>query len=178
MKTESHAGQDSAGQDSQKSESRSQNPEGEFKTKSPFALGPGQQSIAERQQAALFDCPLRKINTHKVNLADELIEIVVMDGPGPGNANHDYRIYWPQADGLRAQSVKFQKGAIREAGVNGLTHEVLLAIVIDRLECFQSGPYACEENAEALSHAKECLDALHARTLKRIGRGVEGTHAI
>jgi hypothetical protein len=33
----------------------------------------------------------------------------------------------------------FQNGPIAEVGVNGVTHEVLLAIVADRLRSFQKG---------------------------------------
>ena len=67
-------------------------------------------------------------------------------------------------------------GPIKEAGVNGLTGEALLAILIDRLRSFQAGPYACQQNATALWHLREALDMLQVRTRARIARGVEGTH--
>lgn len=71
----------------------------------------------------------------------------------------------------------FQNGPIMEAGFNGVTHEVLLAIVIDRLRSFQAGPYSCKENSVALTHIETGLLWLQSRTLERMRRGVEGTHA-
>jgi hypothetical protein len=71
--------------------------------------------------------------------------------------------------------VQFQEGPILENGVNGVTNEVLLAIVRDRLARFQSGPYSCRENALALAKIEEALHWLHHRTLSRTERNVEGT---
>jgi hypothetical protein len=70
--------------------------------------------------------------------------------------------------------IEFQKGGIQETGVNGVTHEVLLAIVADRLESFQNGPFHCDENRVALNHVTEALAALKSRTVARLARGVEG----
>jgi len=72
--------------------------------------------------------------------------------------------------------VEFQKGPIGESGVNGCQNEDLLAIVIDRLQYFQNGHYACRENALALTKIQEALHWLEARTKDRVGRGVEGTN--
>lgn len=72
----------------------------------------------------------------------------------------------------------FQNGPIKEFGVNGVTQESLLAIIIDRLKSFQSGPFACEANAFALSHCKSALHELQKRTRARIARGIEGTHTV
>lgn len=72
----------------------------------------------------------------------------------------------------------FQNGPIAESGVNGITHEVLLAVLIDRLEGFQAGPYASADNAEALDSLRNAQAALQRRTLERMNRGVEGTHQV
>ena len=72
--------------------------------------------------------------------------------------------------------IMFQNGPIKEFGVNGLTQEALLAIIIDRLRCFQSGPFACHDNEIALDYCKEALFTLQKRTRERIARGVEGTN--
>ena len=74
--------------------------------------------------------------------------------------------------------VEFQKGPIGETGVNGCQNEDLLAIVIDRLEYFQNGLYACRENALALTKLQEALHWLEARTKDREERGVEGTNVL
>jgi hypothetical protein len=73
-------------------------------------------------------------------------------------------------------SLLFQNGPISEAGVNGLTHEVLLAILIDRLEGFQAGPFANVYNGAALENLKMAQELLLSRTRERLAPGVEGTH--
>ncbi len=73
--------------------------------------------------------------------------------------------------------ISFQNGPIKEVGVNGVTHEALLAILIDRLRSFQAGPYSNRANAIALTKMEEALMWLQQRTRERIKRGVEGTHA-
>lgn len=121
-----------------------------------------------------------KLNNHKANPANDLIEIVTQDAVGAGGAYHAYGIYWPTYRSgiacIAMEKIRFQNGPIKENGVNGLTQEVLLAIVQHRLECFQAGPYANEYNREALDHVTQALVALHSRTLERQSRGVEGTN--
>jgi hypothetical protein len=74
--------------------------------------------------------------------------------------------------------INFQNGPINENGMNGVTQEVLLAIVADRLRSFQAGKYACRENAIALTKIEEAQHWLQSRTRARMSRGVEGTHAL
>lgn len=131
---------------------------------------------------------MREITTHRANPANDRITIQVHDEPGAGGANHLYAVYGfhtlnnPSADSTcrdeTSLKVLFQNGPIGEAGVNGVTQEVLLAIVADRLQSFQAGPYACAENAEALKHVEAAQEALLSRTRARMARGVEGTHAL
>lgn len=131
---------------------------------------------------------MRTITSHIVNPANDRISIEVHDEPGAGGANHLYAVYGfhtlgnPSADTSCADEtclkVLFQNGPIAEAGVNGVTQEVLLAIVADRLQAFQAGPYACKENAEALKHVEAAQEALLSRTRARMARGVEGTHKV
>lgn len=132
---------------------------------------------------------MREIIEHVVNPANDKIKIVVNDGPGAGGANHRYEISGFDTatnasladDGPEPKSrvvLLFQNGPIPEAGVNGVTQEVLLAIVADRLRSFQTGPYKCKENACALTHIEEAMHWLQQRTLARMRRGVEGTHAV
>lgn len=125
---------------------------------------------------------MREISTHRVNRVNECIVIEVLDEPGAGGACHEYRI-----SGLKGPldhhpiptiELRFQNGPIAEVGANGITQEALLAVVIDRLQSFQQGKYACEENATALAKIQEALDVLHQRTKARLARGVEGTHAV
>jgi len=43
------------------------------------------------------------------------------------------------------------------------------------LRSFQAGPYACRENALALTKIEEAMHWLNHRTAERQARGVEGT---
>jgi hypothetical protein len=130
---------------------------------------------------------MRTLTDHQVNPANDKLNVEVLDEPGQGGACHSYYI-----DGFDVSTnpsvteednylyILFQNGPISEngVGVNGITHEVLLAIVADRLRSFQKGPYSCKANACALTHIEEAMHWLQQRTLERMRRGVEGTHTI
>lgn len=135
---------------------------------------------------------MRKLTDHKVNPTNDKLEILVLDEPGAGGANHVYAVLSPEDIKTNTDNVEkglidaqqvianrgmihFQNGPIAENGINGLTQEVLLAIVADRLRSFQAGPYSCRENAVALTHIETAQLWLHKRTLERMQRGVEGT---
>ena len=120
---------------------------------------------------------MRKITDHIANPVNDRIEITVMDKPGPGGAHHWYRVTGANGDDLGRLHIPFQNGPIAEVGVNGVTNEVLLAIVIDRLRSFQAGPCPSHENSEALRSAETALEWLKERTRDRMKRGVEGTSA-
>lgn len=134
---------------------------------------------------------MRFLTDHKVNPANDVLMIAVMDEPGAGGANHRYEITGFDTtnnpsdtsmvegvkSGYEGVEILFQNGPIAECGVNGVTQEALLAIVADRLRSFQAGAYANEYNATALAHVEAAQSSLLARTRERMGRGVEGTHA-
>jgi len=132
---------------------------------------------------------MRELNGHKVNPANDTLTVQVLDEPGSGGACHSYEILGFDTGSNESRNadaedsgiyqgieVLFQNGPINEVGVNGLTHEALLAILIDRLEGFQSGPYASRENAIVLTKLQEAQLWLQKRTRDRMARGVEGTH--
>lgn len=121
-----------------------------------------------------FTAPKRFLDMHMVGPLDEQLTIGVMDDPGEGGANHVYQIVGP--NGVWFTEIRFQNGPVKEAGVNGISNEALLAIVYDRLHAFQAGPYACDENAAALRAVDRALGCLKQRTHKRLARGVEGTN--
>ncbi len=107
-------------------------------------------------------------------------EICVLDNPGAGGACHKYIIepVLPlngSDDFSPFATVNFQNGPIKENGVNGCHQEDLIAIVLDRLQSFQDGDYACRENEKAIEKLEEALMWLRKRTQDRIDRGVEGT---
>lgn len=133
---------------------------------------------------------MREITSHRVNPANDTIKITVLDDPGAGGANHVYAISGmalerntaalslPEPSDPEAAAIIFQCGPIAENGVNGVTQEVLLAILIDRLQSFQKGPFACRENALALTKLEEAKHWLFSRTLERMQRGVEGSNKL
>ncbi len=116
---------------------------------------------------------MRKVTSHKVNGLNEDLDIEVIDEPGQGNACHVYQISYCLNPMCRVQ---FQNGPVKEFGINGISNEALLAIVEDRLLGFQSGQFACRENAIALTKIQEAMMWLQKRTRDRIARGVEGTN--
>lgn len=125
---------------------------------------------------------MRQITDHKLNGLNDAITITVTDEPGQGGANHDYDLSFisdpgdPTDRGVSHCLICFQNGPIQEAGVNGISGEALLAVVIDRLRSFQAGPFACRENALALTNLEQSMMWLQKRTRDRLARGVEGTN--
>ncbi len=126
---------------------------------------------------------MRTIDTHCNNLCNQAIRVEAIDEPGCGGANHKYNIIGPSRQMLGVGEVptfglniRFQDGPLKEAGVNGVTNEALLAVLIDRMRGFQRGPFACDENAAALTALETAMAILHARTQRRDKAGVEGTH--
>lgn len=131
---------------------------------------------------------MKTITTHHVNECNRQIEVLASGEPGAGGAHYRYDVFGPRKmcgnAGLVPSfglNMRFQNGPV-DAGnpqsINGLTNEVLLAILADRLTDFQSGPFACEENARALACINDAQTYLLSRTIKRIDRGVEGTHTV
>lgn len=125
----------------------------------------------------------RELTSHKVNGLNEILRIEILDEPGQGNACHVYAVTSDEprnADTPPAVMlpIRFQDGPISEAGVNGISNEALLAVVEDRLQGFQSGKFACRENALALTKIQEAMMWLQKRTRDRMARGVEGTNVV
>jgi len=133
----------------------------------------------------------RIITDHIINPCNDKLVVATVDTPGAGGANHLYEITGfdtstNASDPFVAKygkpavhsTILFQNGPIAEKGVNGTTQEVLLAIVADRLRSFQAGPFACRENALALTKVEEAMHWLQQRTIARMRRGVEGTNKL
>lgn len=115
----------------------------------------------------------REITTHQVNPANQQIGILVRDEPAPGGAPSRYELWGfditknpSQQDWMEPTeqlTLLFQNGPIADVGVNGITHEALLAVVADRMECWQNGPFACPENERALAHLRAALEFMRMR---------------
>lgn len=130
----------------------------------------------------------RRIETHHDGhgLA-ERIEIEA-DEPGPGGASHKYRVYVDISGTQRAYDsgctgqarenvaeIQYQRGPRAEDGSTpGVLDSVLLAIVADRMESFQAGPFASTYNSNALVHVRQAMRELKFRADERAARGVLG----
>ena len=101
--------------------------------------------------------------------------VQVMDEPSHGNACHEYEIVFAKARSMSVCDINFQNGPVKEFGINGIHNEDLIAIVIDRLQGFQSSEYRCNENGLAIGALQEAMTYLRARTDKRKEAGIEGT---
>lgn len=111
---------------------------------------------------------------------ENLNNIYRMGEPGPGGAYHNYDIYEscysPETQEVPMACIEFQKGPRNDPeSRHGVLDSDLLEIVRDRLQAFQSGPYACRENALALTHIEEALMWMNRRVEDRIERQVIGT---
>ena len=90
------------------------------------------------------------------------------------NANHEYVVSAVDST-IDYAKVSFQKGPIKENGVNGCHNEDLIAIVLDRLYSLNQGDFKCRENSIAITKLEEAMMWLNQRTADRKARGVEGT---
>lgn len=102
-------------------------------------------------------------------------KVVCLDEPSYGRAGHSYRIEASDRSCYLHTQIHFQKGSVKEHGINGCHNEDLIAIVLDRLHHFQTSEYACEENSQAILSLEYALKYLRQRTTDRENRGVEGT---
>lgn len=117
---------------------------------------------------------LRQVTSHKINGLNETLDVDVLSEPGEGGASQWYRIVNRDTQQVMCD-LQFQVGNPNEIGVNGISNEVLLAIVVDRLTGFQSGRFRSGLGEIALNKLNQCMRALRRRTQERTARGVEGT---
>ena len=133
----------------------------------------------------------RELHEHKINPANDLIQITA-DEPNPknGNASHVYFLSYPAPPGSNAPPdapegapamvrtvISFQDGPINEVGVNGITNEALIVLVIDRLRGFQSSPFSCRENAVMLTKLEEVpREDAEPQPVRIFGAGISFDH--
>lgn len=120
---------------------------------------------------------MRELNT--IQKREKLNIVKAVDFPGSGGANHLYTI--EPATMISAYpatcNIQFQNGSRKdENSIHGVLDTDLLEIVRDRLKGFQSGEFACRENAIALTKIEEALLWLNKRIEDRIERNVLGTY--
>jgi hypothetical protein len=104
--------------------------------------------------------------------------ISVIANSGRGLDGHSYEVYYPKDENdplvpKQLMHMHFQSGAVPINGVNGITNEILLAILINRTKILDC-QYPCTENKLAISHMEDALGILEQRTARRISKGIEG----
>ena len=120
---------------------------------------------------------MREVQFEKFGALHEAARVQAKE-PGAGGAPTFYRIEIGGTDErpLYVHTVEFQDRNPADA-ITGPSNEILIAVLIDRMQGFQNGPGKCRENAIALTHLEEALLWLQKRTRERLSRGVEGTTA-
>ncbi len=71
--------------------------------------------------------------------------------------------------------VVYQCGLPKDAGVNGCRIDDVIDVALFKLDQFQKGPLACEENAEAIRYLKLAKQSLAQRIQRRQVQGVLNT---
>ena len=122
---------------------------------------------------------MRVITTHHDGHGlNESLQVEAADEIGPGGANHLYIVTTkPGKDnsGTEVARIQFQNGARGEKGSTpGVVEAAVLAIVCDRMEQFQAGPYPSRESAIVLTKCQEAIHWLRHRADGRAARGVLG----
>lgn len=116
----------------------------------------------------------RTIDTHHDGHGLNESILITTDAPDQSGAAHQYAL---RIGGVTIAQIQFQQGPRNvEGSIPGATEAAILAVLIDRLRGFQSGPYACRENAIQLTKLEETLHWTKARADERARRGVLGTN--
>lgn len=103
-------------------------------------------------------------------------EVRVLDLPDPkaGGACHQYEVL--SQDGTVLCTVNFQHGPVKESGVNGVQAVDLLAILLHRMDCFQSGPFSSPTNEVTAGFLAAAIASEGTR--ERRVAAVEGTSPV
>lgn len=97
------------------------------------------------------------------------------DGDKPTYLPHGH--FYNIAAGEKTTEIHFQNGPVKEHGVNGVTSEALLAILIHRTKILD-GNFSCDENKRAITYMENALALFEQRTRDRLNRGVEGQNKV
>ncbi|MCA4232772.1 hypothetical protein [Acinetobacter baumannii] len=110
-----------------------------------------------------------------VSVTHQLFVDPEKEGDEPTNlpAGHFYDVI----TGDTITPIHFQNGPVKENGVNGVTNEALLAIVIHRTKILND-KFPCDENKRAISYMENALALFEQRTKDRQARGVEGLNKV
>lgn len=111
---------------------------------------------------------MAEIKTHQISSKESNIRVFTEDEPGKDGSFWHYRVSFgdPRApDSVANLHIRFQNGDIKTMGVNGITTEALLAVVLDRIK----NDYLCrntKEDGKALDAIELGLLWLKAKEVK------------
>ena len=71
--------------------------------------------------------------------------------------------------------IRWQQGPVVGERLNGARVEGVIRAAVFRLQDFQAGPTACDENRQAIEHLNAAIYLLQQRTADRYRRKVIGT---
>lgn len=80
-----------------------------------------------------------------------------------GDKGQNYKLTIP---GGEVMELLFQTGCNPKQQVNGISNEILIAVLIDRLSIL-NGQLQCKQNLRALAHLEDALANLESRSLHR-----------
>jgi len=129
---------------------------------------PGPQENSSQEDSSQEESlqPFRKITTHKCDAVNEKISLSC---PDDGPIRNVYLVSVPSSVRLDGGYDHYRLKFVGGDWPTGLTNEVLLAIVLDRLEGFQKGDHPCEENDHAKDSVIDALIWLQRRHARREG---------
>ena len=132
------------------------------------ALATGKGKVAPTQDNAT--APADKIEPIPCVYSDGKLT-VFDDNHGQLKQGHSYLV--DDSHGNAIAHVSFQNGPVPQNGVNGLTNEALLAILIHRTNILNE-QFPCNENSEALVLMTQAKQVFEHRTKRRQAAGIEG----
>lgn len=87
-----------------------------------------------------------------------------------GNGRHEFNA---EVDGKQVMYAQFQRGHPKDPdSTPGILDSVMMAVLIERYEAFQSGPFHCTENDAILGHLRQAMELTKARAKERASRDV------
>lgn len=142
--------------------------------------------------AKLEELKTREITEHQTNDCNRQIKIIAMDVDVKENdtckgRQSSYNIVIPdktnnvvydadKENDPASFNLFFQKGSTTKHGINGLTFEVLCAIMLDRMRYFQSTELKNDCNEECIKHLEKVIELQKKRADDRVARGVYDTY--
>ncbi len=109
---------------------------------------------------------MRDVTSHRVNALNAHLRIQATEEAGPSGSPVAYVV---STAGKTLTTLQFQRGGSKEQGVNGLTNEALLAVLIDRIGSI-SDTHAGNDTDEVLRLLESAELWMQKRSIERRAR--------